>query len=164
MSTAGTFDIDQYDATIVVTHETTGVVYCTAKTNSAGCVPTIASDAGWPKIGGTNFFVTATNVLNSKNGLFFYGTQARAQIPFLGGTLCTLPPLKRTPIQNAGGTPPPAVDCSGLFFLDVSVWATLDPGLTVGSSMYGQFWSRDPAISDGSGVGLTDAVELYVCF
>jgi len=139
--------------------------YCTAKITSNGCVPVIDS-AGSPSTTGQGpFVITCRQVLNGKNGLYFYGLSGRAALPFLSGTLCALPPLQRTPIQSSGGTPPPAVDCSGAYAFDANAWfgSGQDPNLVAGSSMNGQFWFRDPSQPDGTGVGLSDAIELAFC-
>lgn len=137
-------------------------IFCTAKTNSQGCVPQIGS-SGTVALGDASpFLITAQQVLNAKNGLFFYGTTGPAAIPFQGGTLCAAPPIRRTAVQNSGGTPPPALDCSGTYGFDFDAWyATgLDPNLTPGAVLDAQFWSRDP--SSSFGVGLTDAIEFAV--
>ncbi len=137
--------------------------YCTAKTNSLGCVPEIAG-SGTPSLSDPNpFDITASMVLNVKNGLLFYGYN-QAAIPFLGGTLCTTPPLRRTGLQNSGGNLPPANDCTGTYSFDMNalIQSGADPFLNPGSSAYAQFWSRDPMIGDGTGAGLTDAICLDI--
>ena len=106
--------------------------------------------------------VTAQGVVNQKNGLWFYGTNGRAASPFLGGTLCVLPPLVRTPFQSSGGNPPPD-DCSGAYALDFSALAPADPNLAPGDAVHAQYWFRDPAHPDGTGAGLSDAVEFELC-
>lgn len=139
-------------------------VYCTAKTNSLGCVPSIGS-TGQPSFSSAQpFLVQATNVLNQRNGLLFYGYDSAAIAPFNGGTLCVLPPLRRLPIQNAGGTLPPMMDCSGAYELDFNAHAQSggDPFLVPGQQVNGQWWSRDPSHPDGSGVGLTDAIQFLI--
>jgi len=136
--------------------------YCTALVNSQGCVPVI-DVAGSASLGDpTPLVTTAREVLNQKNGLFFYGTLDAANIPFLGGTLCAQPPLVRTPIQSSGGSPPPD-DCTGAFLFDLKAWALsgVDSDLVVGADQYGQFWSRDPLAAEG--VSLTDAVHVQWC-
>jgi hypothetical protein len=35
-------------------------------------------------------------------------------------------------------------------------------GLAAGMSVYAQYWQRDPAHSDGTGVGLTDALNFDI--
>ena len=61
-------------------------------------------------------------MLNNKNGLLFYGINGRAAIAFQGGTLCVKAQIKRTPSVNSGGNPPPN-DCSGLFTIDMNLFA-----------------------------------------
>lgn len=141
-------------------------VYCTAKTNSAGCTPAATFSGGVAAsfTAPDPFVLSVQDVLPNKNGLFFYSLSGRAALPFLGGTLCAQPPLRRTPIQNAGGSPPPPL-CSGSLAFDFNAWiqAGSDPAVTPGSLADGQFWTRDPAHPDGTGAGLSDAVEFPVC-
>jgi len=137
-------------------------VYCTAKTTSNGCVPVIDS-AGVPSASGaTAFPITAREIPNQKPGLLFYGRGGPAALPFLGGTLCVLPPLVRTPVQSSGGNPPPA-DCSGSYLLDFSQLAPSDPNLGPGDGVHAQYWFRDPTHPDGSGAGLSDALAFELC-
>jgi len=152
----------EFSACVPVTGDGGVSVYCTAKTNSEGCLPQIGW-TGTPTLGDASpLVVTAQQVLNQKNGLFFYGTSGQAALPFLGGTLCANPPLRRTAIQSSGGTAPPVSDCSGAYGFDFDAWyaSGVDPTLSPGAVVDGQFWSRDP--SSSAGAGLTDAIELTV--
>jgi hypothetical protein len=135
-------------------------VYCTPKVNSLGCVPSIGSSGTLSLGDASPFVVTASQVLSSRVGLFVYGKSGRAALPFQGGTLCANPPIRRTPQQSSGGTPPPALDCSGSYAFHFDSWfaSGADPGLSLGTIVDGQFWSRDPAASFGAGV--TDAIEF----
>ena len=138
--------------------------YCTAKANSLGCTPQIAS-SGCPSETDPNpFDITASMVLNQRNGLLFYGYSLLAGTPFQGGTLCVSPPLRRTMIQSAGGTLPPANDCSGQYSFDFNarIQSGIDPLLISGQQVGAQYWSRDPAIGDGTGAGITDGVEFVI--
>jgi predicted lipoprotein with Yx(FWY)xxD motif len=137
--------------------------YCTAKPNSQGCTPAI-SWRGVPSltIGGDAFFVEAASVLNSKNGLLFWGL-ASASLPFGGGTLCVKPPTVRTPVQLSGGTPPPVNDCTGSYSFHFSQAYLSAQGLTAGTTVHAQYWSRDPGYSPPNNVGLTNAVKFTVC-
>jgi hypothetical protein len=157
---------------VLVTHTTNGLyaiydggapptTYCTAKTNSLGCVPAIGS-SGFPSVSSAaSFAITASNVLNQKQGLFFYG-HAQAITPFQGGFKCMANPTLRTPVQGSGGSGLPASDCSGVYSLDFNAWIDggVDPLLTAGQEVDGQFWSRDPA--SASTIGLTDAIRFVV--
>jgi hypothetical protein len=63
--------------------------------------------------------------------------------------------VKRTPIQNSGGVG--TSTCTGVYTYDMNprIQSGADPGLAVGTTVYGQFWGRDPtspftvSLSDG---------------
>lgn len=135
--------------------------YCTAKASTAGCVP-LVSTQGFASAQDPNpFLVRADQVPNNKNGLLFYGFQPAA-LPFLGGTLCVQPPLRRTSIQDSSGNPPPD-DCSGTFLFDLRalIQGGSDPNLAPGRDVFGQYWFRDPPATGGT--GLSDAVGFSIC-
>jgi len=134
------------------------VTYCTAKTNSLGCVPAISA-AGSPSLGQGPLLVSATQVLNNKNGLLFWGVDSLAG-PFQGGIKCVAAPTRRTAIQNSGGNPPPN-DCSGTYSFSFDAAYLALQGLGPGQEVHAQFWSRDP--QSHSTTGLTDAVWFIVC-
>ena len=136
--------------------------YCTAKPTSQGCLPTI----GWvnePSLSAqANFFVTCDDVTNQQPGLWFHGPGPQST-PFLGGTLCVTPPFTRGPVVMSGGSPPGTVDCSGsLSWLIPKQWMA-NHGWTVGTTVHGQWWFRDPTHPDGTGIGLSDAIQFTVC-
>lgn len=136
--------------------------YCTAKVNSQGCVPAVAASAIPSFSGGPgSCVVTATNVINNQNGIFFYGLTPGAT-PFQGGTLCVRGAIVRTGIQNAGGNPPPA-DCSGSYAFDLGarIASGVDPRLVAGATIVGQFWSRDP-MSPSYPTGLSGGIRLTI--
>jgi len=133
-------------------------VYCAAKPNSLACIPQIAWSGAPSKSIADSFMIDASNVLNNKNGLLFWGL-ATANLPFQGGTLCVQPPLKRTAVQNSGGNAPPD-DCSGQYTFHFSHAYMAAQAIPAGTSIAAQYWSRDPAASFG--VGLTDAVSFTV--
>lgn len=132
--------------------------YCIGKINSQFCLPAIGF-TGSASIFGSPFDITADMVLNNKNGLLFYGL-GPDNSPFFGGTLCVMPPLRRTGVQASGGNPPPN-DCSGTFSFDMDAQIASDPVLAGGVTAYAQYWYRDPG--DGTGIGLTDAVQFTIC-
>jgi len=137
-------------------------VYCTSQRHSAGCQPRIHA-AGSPSVTSpAPFPVLCAGLLNQKSGLFFYGP-GRQATPFSGGWLCATLPLRRTPVQNSGGSPSGA-DCSGSFSFDLNAWirSGADPALQPGVALFGQYWSRDPA-AVGTNVNLSGAVALRVC-
>jgi len=137
-------------------------VYCAAKVNSQFCVPSIAI-SGPPKLSGSSpSVVVATNILNGRNGLLFYGYQPSAA-PFQGGTLCVQGSIRRTAVQNSGAVGASS-NCAGSFQFDMNAFITsgADPLLqVVGQTFACQFWSRDPG--DPFGSSLTNAVLGQVC-
>ena len=136
-------------------------LYCTAKLNSQACSPAIGF-SGFPSVADpVSFEVSATEVINNKAGIYFYGLSGVYAVPFQGGWLCAAPPHRRTPVQSSGGNPPPD-DCSGSFAFDFNAWMQggHDVFLTVGVQVNGQYWYRDPA--SPSTTGLTDAIEFVI--
>jgi hypothetical protein len=134
--------------------------YCTAKTNSQGCAPSIAA-TGAPLFSGfDSFFVIAQSELNQKSGIFFWGHQP-ATIAFGGGTLCVQPPLVRSPVLSSGGSASGA-DCSGRYAWQFRQSYMAAKGLSAGDTLYGQFWSRDPGFAPPNNVGLTDAIQFTI--
>jgi len=132
--------------------------YCSAKTNSAGCAPSISA-SGEPLLTGFDaFFLSATNVLSQQRGLFFWSATSGA-VPFGGGYRCVLEPLVRTPTQNSSGGSA-VIDCTGVysFHFDQAYMAAHSIG--AGRTLYGQFWSVDPGFAGTSGIGLTDAIRF----
>jgi hypothetical protein len=136
-------------------------IYCTAKTNSLGCTPTISASGCPSATAGSGFVVSASHVLNKKQGLFFYGTGGVQAVAFQGGWLCVKGSVRRTSVQLSSGNPPPS-DCSGAYALDFNarIASGVDPSLVAGATIAGQWWSRDPAATFGS--GLTDAVRAVI--
>lgn len=133
--------------------------YCTAKVNSAGCTPQIAF-SGSPSLSGPDDFrLSASQVLNNKSGVFFFGVAGAAALPFGGGTLCAKPPVVRTGVQGSGGNPPPD-DCSGHYDFHFSHAFAAAQGLGAGDTVHGQFWSRDPGFAPPDNIGLSDAVRF----
>ncbi len=132
--------------------------FCTAKTNSQGCVPAIGW-SGVPQLSGPdNLHVTASNVINNKAGVMYWGLAPRVTpVAFVGGLNCIQSPTIRTPIQNSGGNAPPD-DCSGVFDFFFSQPYMASRGLVAGSAAYCQYWYRDPAQTDGTAAGLSDAL------
>ncbi len=123
----------------------TAQTYCTAKTNSNGCVPALGLAGAASYSSGLPFVISATNELNQQNGLLYYGFTQTA-LPFQGGFKCVGNPTVRSAIQNAGGSPV-GVDCSGAFAFDFNQLISVhtDPALVPGADVCAQVWSRDPA-------------------
>jgi hypothetical protein len=134
-------------------------VYCTAKTNSQGCLPRIDTNGATPSKSGGAFAVTCSLVINQKNGLLFFGYTPLGA-PFQGGTLCVSSPTIRTPSQNSGGSAAGS-DCTGTYSFNFSTAFMNQNGIDVGETVYAQYWYRDP--QSPSTTGLSNAVQFTVC-
>jgi hypothetical protein len=107
------------------------------------------------------FHLTCAQIVNHKQGVLFYGTHGKTNLPFVGGTLCVEHPLRRTPAQASGGNFG-APDCSGTYDFDFGAWmrSGVDPALTAGTQAAAQYWYRDPGATYNA--GLSDAVTLTI--
>jgi hypothetical protein len=139
------------------------VTYCTAKTNSLGCVPAISGD-GFPSVTGTSgFTVACRDTRNNTNGLLIWGTRGPQAAPFLGGTLCVAPRLRRTPLVSSGGTPYPAQDCTGVWELDFnSLLSDRQLAFMAGQQVDCQWMGRDGGFAPPDGVSLSNALEFVL--
>jgi len=136
--------------------------YCTAKTNSAGCAPSIEW-SGYPSSSASfGFEVTCSKVLNNSIGVFLLGTGGRASTPFQGGILCLGGPWVSSQPVFAGGTPPPASDCSGMWSIDLNTLIYWAFPVSSGSIVNGQWWGRDPGLAPPDSAQLSDALEVVV--
>jgi hypothetical protein len=144
-------------------------IYCSAKTNSLGCVPAIQGSGAPSASAGAGFTVSATQVRNNKPGLLFYSTQGANSAPFQGGTLCVAPPIKRTPAQSAGGNPG-GQDCSGQYALDFNAFAAGAAGgnpvpalSEPGTEVWCQWWGRDQGFPAPNNTTLSDGLHFQIC-
>jgi hypothetical protein len=132
--------------------------YCTGKTNSIGCVPAISS-LNQPDFSTGTFQVKCTNVLNNKFGLMFWGSGPNSA-PFQGGTMCVLQPTVRTPSISSGGAAS-GNSCTGTYSFTWTTGYMLANGISVGDTLYCQWWMRDPA--SPSTTGLSNGLKFTVC-
>jgi len=134
--------------------------YCTAKTTSNGCVPSIGFAGSPSASAGSGFLITASQIEPNKFGLFFYGKTGPQAIPFQGGFQCANPPLVRTPPQNSGG----AAACSGTYSMDFNTYIAsgTDPALVAGVTVDGQYWFRDPGFPQPNNTALTNALDFTI--
>jgi hypothetical protein len=136
--------------------------YCTAKTNSLGCVPTVTSSGAAPSVSGcaSAFNLTANSLLGNKNGLWFYGTNGLNGVAFQGGHLCVKPAIKRLSVQSSGGQ---GTACNGTMTTNFNarICSGSDAALTPGALVGTQCWSRDPA--SASTTNLTSAISFIIC-
>lgn len=137
-------------------------VYCSGKTGSNGCVPTI-STMGTPSLTGSDDFVMMSDQLpNNVLGVLVWGL-APSSTPFGGGTLCVASPvLSSFGVLSSGGGPGKATDCSGAIAFDVHQAFFTGQGLTAGTSVYMQFLVRDPGFPTPDTVVLSDALTYVL--
>ncbi|MCC7014207.1 MAG: hypothetical protein IT454_16735 [Planctomycetes bacterium] len=135
--------------------------YCTAKVNSLGCTPSLGALGAPSASGGAgSFTIRASNLINHKVGLLFYGFMPAAK-PFHAGFKCIDAPVKRTPPSSTGGALAGS-DCSGVLDYDMGarIASGVDPHLVLGAVVYAQVWSRDPA--DPTSTNLTGGLRFTI--
>lgn len=150
------------DLVIEVVDCTPPASYCTGKVNSQGCTASIGSTGAASLSGPDDFHLTVADVINNQNGIVFWGLSPD-NAPFQNGIRCVAHPIVRLAVSNSGGSTPPTTDCSGSFDYHFSQAYMLSKGLTGGTVVYAQSWYRDPAATDGTGVGLSDALSFVIC-
>jgi hypothetical protein len=149
--------------------------YCAPKTSSLSCVPILSADGFASPTAKLGFTVSATDLNNNRTGLLFYGSGARTSTPFQGGLLCLAPPISRSPAANTGGTPTPALDCSGTWSIDYNamIWAKYGANqsadlaapiafLIPGTTIRCQWWGRDPGFAAPNNSMLSDGLEFVL--
>ena len=127
-----------------------------------GAGPAISSSGVASATSANPFLVDASDVLNQKFGLLFYGT-TQAALAFQGGTLCMTLPVTRTNVQTSGGSAS-GTDCTGSYSFDVNAWIQggSDPSLVAGVQMCCQYWMRDPQDPTGFATSLSNALEVTI--
>ena len=142
------------------------VNYCTAGFSASGCQALISS-SGIPSGTATSgFFLTASNVEGSKDGLFFFAANGRQANAWGNGTSfqCVVPPVFRGGLLVGGGT---VGLCDGTFAQDLNaLWCPScpkpfkNPG--IGATVQAQLWYRDPLTTSNLTTSLSDAIEFCV--
>ena len=137
------------------------LTYCTAKTNSLGCVPSITSRGTPSRTGPDNFTIGATQVRNRKLGILLW-SHGSAATPFFGGTLCVAQPFHRTAGQDSGGSAT-GDDCTGVYSYSFTQAYMAQHSLGEGTTLYAQFWMRDPGFPVPNNIGLTNGMKFTIC-
>ncbi len=155
--------------TSAIVGQTPPATYCTAKTNSLGCVPSIGFSGTSSATAGSGFTLLGSNVRNNKPGLFIYTNGGPAASPFQGGFRCIDAPIKRSNPLNAGGNAGPANDCSGVYTFDMNAFAVGALGgvpagyLSVpGTVVHAQGWGRDLGFAPPNNSTLTNGLQFTV--
>jgi hypothetical protein len=136
--------------------------WCAGKPNSQGCVPSVSFQGAPALSGPDDFVVNGSEFVCRQLGQLVWSRGA-ARAPFQGGTLCLAAPIVRTPPQAAGGSAAPALDCTGAYAFEFRHAYLAAQGLVPGTTVYAQWFARDPAQPDGTGWSLSNALEFTVC-
>ena len=140
--------------------------YCTAKMNSCGNTPAIASIGHSSAAATSGFIIQTTGAREGKSGLPIYSSGGRANLPFSGGVLCVAQQgLRRgLAVPATGGSVPAA--CDAILSVDWIAFATGALGgspasflLVPGQTVNVQWWGRD---SVPNGALLSDGLEYIV--
>lgn len=134
--------------------------YCTAKTTSQGCVPSIGASGVASVSTLDSLRLTAREVPAGKNGMLIWSV-APGALAFGGGTLCVAPPLERTAVQSSGGSGGSGA-CGGAYSFAFDQAYMASKAVGAGAALYAQYWSRDPGFAPPNDVGLTDGVSFSV--
>ena len=116
--------------------------------NSVGLVAALSA-VGEPSVQSAGFAIHVSDAVPDRIGVFFWGNGAASK-PFKGGTKLVAPPVKRL----------------GLLQLDAS--GSANQPITLNTSMVGetrnfQFWHRDLNNPAGTGIALSDALQVTFC-
>ncbi|HTF89058.1 MAG TPA: integrin alpha [Planctomycetota bacterium] len=124
--------------------------------NSLGCFPLLDWSTASSLSVGAEPRVTATKLIPNTVGLFLWGS-TQANLPFNGQSLCVGPPVSRTPAAATGGT---NGTCTGSTSFTFPRSLLLSHGLTVGSQLVVQSWSRDQGFPAPQNRSLTSGVAF----
>jgi len=124
--------------------------YCTAKTSSTG-FPASIFYIGTPSYAAQNFQLYGYNGGIPKTlGVYIYSDTGPAATPFANAFLCIAPPIFRGPAHQYDDFGTVSVP----IFIDLS---------QIGSRRLYQLWFRDVAQPDGTGVGLSEGLDVTFC-
>jgi len=135
--------------------------WCVGKVNSQGCAPEIHSTGSTRLSGPDDLVIGSTRQVEHKSGFLFWSHGAMF-VPFYSAIRCVGPVTVRTPFQNSNGDDPPAT-CTGSFSYPFTHAYAAAQGLAAGDTIYMQWFSRDPAHPDGTGVSLSNSLEVSFC-
>ena len=145
------------------------IIYCTPKTNSLGCTPTLSTTGTPSASANSGFTVTSAQNRNDKWGLLLYTMNGQANGPFQGGILCLNAPINRTIGINSYGTSWPLQDCTGMYTIDMNSYASGTLGgaplpalLVPGNKVDCQWWGRDPGFAFPDNTSLSAGLEYTI--
>jgi hypothetical protein len=134
--------------------------YCTSKTNSLGCTPSMVWNGTASLSSSAAFTCSCFNAINQTSGLFFYAQHAeRDVVPGRHDV------RRHSSAANAApqrGWERDRADCTACSRSDFKTYlqSGVDPTLVAGSEVFLQCWARDPA--SPSTTSLSNAVRFLV--
>lgn len=138
--------------------------YCAAAPGLLCGLPSISTTGIPSATASSGYTISAGPARGQSAGILLYSNVGAQATPFLGGTLCVLPPLRRSAVVNSGGT---AGACDGQYSIDRNAFAQGLLGgnpatylTTRGTTVYSQWWGRD---TSAGGSFLSDAVIEVIC-
>jgi hypothetical protein len=145
--------------------------YCTAKPSDRNkCLASLSTLGPDPPVKGNNdFTVVVDNSETNTPGIFFGSFTSQAALPFLGGTLCFFPPLRRGAIMfgGAGGSGGQGPGCMGTYAQTINNGVVITAlggfeAVNAGDTTFMQAWFRAPCMGCNTGfeIGLSNAVQL----
>jgi hypothetical protein len=141
---------------------TSGMVYCWPGTSPFGCQPQFALSGASSATAGGGHDLRVEHAPSGEIGLLLYSTGGPKPHLLSMGWMCLTPPMRRMPAHATGGSPPPAIDCTGSVAEDFNAWIASgqDPALVSGTPVWIQGWVRDPSAAGGA--MFSDAVAFIV--
>jgi len=132
-------------------------IYCTGKPSSDGCTPEIFWNGTPSLTGPDNFQIRVKRAVAGEPGLAVFGLTAQS-LPFQNGTLCVGDFIARGDTVDASGSDA----CEGRYIWRLRQSFMNHLGLIPGDVVHAQWYFRDTAQGDGTGVGLSDAISFTV--
>jgi hypothetical protein len=124
------------------------ISYGEGKVNSAGVAPLMGS-FGTPSATTNDLVINVDLGIANQPAILFHGPAAD-NTPFFGGTRLVSPPISRAGVRV-------------LDFIGSANWDYPVAAGAVGTSRFFQVWMRDPAHSDGTGVGMSNGLQITFC-
>jgi hypothetical protein len=135
--------------------------FCLSSLSSSGCQPAASAVGTASASAASGFTVTVAAVEGQASGLLYFGANG-TQVQSWGTVSfqCVAPPIRRTGLQNSGGT---SGACDGALSLDFNAWMAAHPGaLRAGDTIGVQAWYRDPSNTSSTQL-LSEGLRFSIC-
>jgi hypothetical protein len=142
-----------------------GLTYCTAGSSSAGCQAFLCASGVPSATASSGFVVAVDTVQGGMSGMFFYGIDTGPKASNWGTSSsyrCVEPPVVRAGLESTGGS---SGTCDGSVSKDFNdYWRNAPPAKVpgCGSTVYMQFWYRDPQSTSNQTTGFSNALQFKI--